>query len=308
MAVGWLMREGSEHVLPFQIVKLACAPHARLLRRPTYLALRKGNREMRLAPHHFAYTVDMSKRFDMYYSGVEPHLEDGFQVVDYSHPRLQRYCKTGLEFELASFPEEQEAIEEYFRWYKPVAGDTVFDIGAHCGVSSYEFSQLVGDTGRVFAMEPDPINFALLQRNIARHNLTNVTALQMALSDSNGTASFNSEGTIGSGLVYVFDRPTTGNRVEVETVTLEEAFTRFGTPAFCKVDIEGAEIEVLRQAGGFLAKTPTHLVLDTHHFVRGTQTTAECETLLRAAGYKVLSSAENGPTTTWAAPPGAQGA
>jgi FkbM family methyltransferase len=273
-----------------------------LLARPTYLALRNGNREMRLATHHFAYCVDMSSRFDIYYSIVEPHEEDGYQVVDYSSPRLQRYRESGMEFELASFPEEQAAIDDYFRWYSPGLGDTVFDIGAHCGVSSFEFSRRVGPTGHVFAVEPDPINFALLQRNILRHNLANVTALQVALSDSNGTASFNSEGTIGSGLVYVFDRPTTGTRIDVETSTFEELCQRHGVPAFCKIDIEGAEIKVLRQATSFLTQTPMHLVLDTHHFVRGVQTTGETERLLQQAGYRVHSSAETGMTTTWAMP------
>jgi FkbM family methyltransferase len=303
--VRWMMSRGPSNKVTFQVLKIACRLQgSELLAYPAYMALRNGNREMRLAPHHFAYCVDMSSRFDIYYSIVEPHEADGYQVVDYSSPRLQRYRESGMEFELASFPEEQEVIDDYFRWYTPGAGDIVFDIGAHCGVSSYEFSRRVGPDGQVFALEPDPINFALLQRNIQRHSLTNVTALQLALSDSNGTASFNAEGTIGSGLVHVFDRPTTGTCIEVETVTLEELCSRCGIPTFCKIDIEGAEIEVLRQAGSLLSRTPMHLVLDTHHFVRGRQTTAETEHLLQQAGYGSFSSAESGTTTTWARPAG----
>jgi FkbM family methyltransferase len=299
--VSWIMNQGPSNRLASCVLQLACrAKGAKLSAQPAYLSLRNGDREMRLARHHFAYCVDMAARFDIYYSVVEPHDEDGYKVVDYSTPRLQRYCQSGMEFELASFPEEQDSIDDYFRWYTPSPGDIVFDVGAHCGVSSFEFSRRVGPSGRVFAMEPDPINFALLQRNIQRHNLTNVTALQIALSDSNGKALFNSEGTIGSGLVFVFDRPTTGKSIEVETATLEELCHRYGRPAFCKIDIEGAEIEVLRQAAGFLHQTPMHLVLDTHHFVRGQQTTAETENLLRQAGYRVMSSAESGTTTTWA--------
>jgi len=57
---------------------------------------------------------------------------------------VQRYAKSGLEFEMASFPEEEDAIEEYFRWYRPKSGDLVFDMGAHCGVSTYWLSKLVG--------------------------------------------------------------------------------------------------------------------------------------------------------------------
>jgi FkbM family methyltransferase len=298
-----MMSEGPSNRFIFLVLQLACRARGVKLRAyPTYLALRKDKREMRLALHHFTYSVDMSARFDIYYPVVEPHDEGGYQVVDYSSPRLQRYSGSGMEFELASFPEEQEAIEDYFRWYTPGPGDLVFDVGAHCGVSSFEFSRRVGPTGRVIALEPDPTNFALLRRNVQRHNLTNVTLLQVALSDSNGTASFNAEGTIGSGLLSVFDRPTTGAQIEVETATLEDLCKRYSVPNFCKIDIEGAEIEVLRQAGEFLACTPMQMVFDTHHFVRGVQTTAETENMLRQAGYQVFSSAETGTTATWAKP------
>jgi FkbM family methyltransferase len=297
------MRKGPSNRLAFRIVQLACRREGKaLVRQPAYLALRTGKREMRLALRQFAYCVDMSARFDIYYRAVEPHQENGYHVVDYSSPRLQRYSESGMEFFLASFPEEQSSIDDYFRWYTPKLGDTVFDIGAHCGVSTFEFSRRVGPSGHVYAMEPDPINFSLLQRNVDRHRLTNVTAVPIALSDACGTTRFNSEGTIGSGLVSVFDRPTIGTEIEVETITLEKACKRWGAPAFCKIDIEGAEIQVLRQAGSFLSAEPIHLVLDTHHFVRGVQTTAESEDLLRKAGYRVSSSAESGTTTTWAAP------
>jgi FkbM family methyltransferase len=296
------MRSGSSNWLSQRLLQFACRRRgATLLYRSSHLALRRGNREMRLAPHHFAYCMDMASRFDIYYSVVQPREQEGYWVVDYSSPRVQRYRGSGLEFELASFPEEQDTIDDYFRWYKPQPGDVIFDVGAHCGVSSFEFSHRVGPSGHVYAMEPDPLSFSLLQRNVARHNLTNVTPIQIALSDSCGTARFNAEGTIGSGLLMVFDRPTTGMQIDVETVTLEEACNRWGMPALCKIDIEGAEIEVLRQARGFLSKTPMHLVLDTHHFVRGVQTTKEVESILQQAGYRVFSSAEHGTTTTWSA-------
>ncbi len=59
------------------------------------------------------------------------------------------YKTLGVQFELAAFPEEDEALEGYFRLVPATAGDCVFDIGAHCGVSTYAFSKLVGPRGRV---------------------------------------------------------------------------------------------------------------------------------------------------------------
>ncbi len=122
--------------------------------------LRKGNRAMSIAPRHLIYVVDMAEKFEIYFSPLVPTELDGVQVLDFSRPGiLQTYAASGLQFEMASFPEEEEALAEYLRWYRPQPGDLVFDIGAHCGVSTYQLSKLVGPEGRVIAFEPDPGNY-----------------------------------------------------------------------------------------------------------------------------------------------------
>jgi hypothetical protein len=152
-----------------------------------FLTLTKGSREMRLALKHFIYAPDVAKNFETHFSPLVPIEENGKLVLDFSRPGLlQTYSKSGAQFEMASLPEEAEAIESYFHWYTPQPGDTVFDVGAHCGVSSYHFSKLVGATGRVIAFEPDPLNFSLLLRNIERHELANVTPVQIAIAGNNG--------------------------------------------------------------------------------------------------------------------------
>jgi FkbM family methyltransferase len=68
------------------------------------------------------------------------------------------------------------------------AGDTAIDVGANVGLHTIALAQRVGPRGCVFAFEPDPANFSLLQRNIARNHCTNVRAFQTALSDRTGEA------------------------------------------------------------------------------------------------------------------------
>ncbi len=63
-------------------------------------------------------------------------------------------------------------------------GDTVLKVGAAAGEDLIELSEAVGDTGEIYAFEPEPSNFSCLQKNIAHHSLENVTAKQLALSDS----------------------------------------------------------------------------------------------------------------------------
>ena len=265
--------------------------------------LRKGNKVMMLAPSHFVYSEDLAQRFDLYFSPLVPEQRDGLLVLNYSRPgMLQQYAKSGLKFEMASFPEEDEAVEEYFRWYRPQRGDLVFDMGAHCGVSAYHLSQLVGPEGRVIAFEPDPTNYALLLRNISRHNLANVVPQNVAIAGTSGKLPFNAEGTVGSSLGSLLRRESVGSRVMVDAITLEDAFEKWGAPAFCKIDIEGAEIEVLETSAKILHRCRTNFALDTNHpRANGKTTDKEVEAMFRASGFEVASEARPF-LTTWARP------
>jgi FkbM family methyltransferase len=257
---------------------------------------------MRLAHKHFVYAPDMAERFDLYFSPLVPAEINDISVLDYSRPGiLQTYARSGLQFEMASFPEEDDTIEEYFHWYRPVPGDTVFDIGAHCGVSTYFLSKLVGAGGRVVAFEPDPVNFSLLLRNIERHGLVNVTPLQMAIAGRSANAEFNCEESIGSGLMRHSSRASTGKTILVRTISVQDAFTEWGAPQFCKIDIEGAEIEVISASLEFLRTVRCEFALDTNHRVDGSLTDRRIEKLFVECGYESESS-NSGMKTTWARP------
>jgi FkbM family methyltransferase len=271
--------------------------------RVTEVWLRKGKQAMVLSPKHLVYSPEMAELFDLYFSPLRPEMREGLEVLDYSRPGiLQTYRSSGLQFEMASFPEEEEAIEEYFRWYRPKAGDLVFDMGAHCGVSTYHLAKLVGPEGKVVAFEPDPVNFQILKRNMERHGLSNVVAENIAIAGTSGQLGFNSEGTIGSSLVSLMQRETVGSTVMVEALTLADAFARWGVPAFCKIDIEGAEVDVLAQSAEVLQRHRTFFALDTNHpKSNGEMTNGDVEAMFRSYGYDVASEA-NPLLTTWARP------
>jgi FkbM family methyltransferase len=287
----------------FNLCRRCLRAGARIQHRGGVVWLRKGERAVVLAPRHFAYVEEITEKFDLYYTPLVPELRDGLEVLDYSQPgRLQTYRRSGLQFEMASFPEEEEAIEEYFRWYRPQAGDLVFDVGAHCGVSTYHLSKLVGPEGRVIAFEPDPVNFAILKRNIDRHGLANVVTENAAMASTAGGLAFNAEGTIGSSLVSLLQRESVGETVTVNALTLGDAFARWGVPAFCKIDIEGAEVDVFRSSGEVLSRCKTHFAVDTNHpKADGSMTHGDVEKSLGSYGYETASAA-NPLWTTWARP------
>ena len=296
------IRIGSKNPLMFAFAKQECQRvGVRLMDVGEYLSISKDHREMRLAQQHFVFAFTFARDFDKFFSPLVPIELDGKQVIDFSRTGvLQTYASSGLQFEMASFPEEEEAISDYFKWYVPQSGDTVFDIGAHCGVSTYHFAKLVGPTGRVIAFEPDPTNFNLLLRNVERHSLANVIPIQVAIAGSREPVAFSCEGTIGSGILRYLGRPPMGAITMVDAITLRDAFERWGPPQFCKIDIEGAELEVIGSSLDLLMEHPSQFVLDTSHMVGRNMTYGRIEAMFRASGYQVESSNE-GIKTTWAA-------
>jgi len=74
----------------------------------------------------------------------------------------------------------RDASDYWFHLYKPQAGDIIVDIGAGRGEDVYAFSQAVGETGHVIAVEPHPESFSILRRFCELHGLSNVTAFNLA--------------------------------------------------------------------------------------------------------------------------------
>lgn len=120
-------------------------------------------------------------------------------------------------------------------------GDTFIDVGAYIGYYTVIASREVGESGRVIAFEPDPTNFALLERNVHANGCTNVILEQKALSDTQGVLRlFLHDSSKGSHSFY--ESEETRGSIEVEAVPLD-AYLRdlSGHVQLIKIDTEGAE-------------------------------------------------------------------
>lgn len=126
-------------------------------------------------------------------------------------------------------------------------GDTVVDLGANMGYFTLLASRLVGETGKVYAFEPEPVNYALLLKNLELNGYDNVVPVQKAVSNVNGKVAFSIHDT-DSGrhvLQQCNDKIGNGELIEVESVTLDEFFNDKPFPSVIKMDIEGAELLAL---------------------------------------------------------------
>jgi FkbM family methyltransferase len=131
----------------------------------------------------------------------------------------------------------------------------IVDAGANIGFSSLYFS-LVFDGAVVVALEPEPANFALLQRNVAGRD---VHCVRAALTSSEGTARISDPGEGAWG--FRAERDTAGDVPCVSVGMLYRQYCGDGLyPFLVKIDIEGGEEDVFRANTEWLAETPLVMV------------------------------------------------
>ena len=122
-------------------------------------------------------------------------------------------------------------------------GDIVLDLGANIGFFTLLAARLVGKKGKVYAFEPEPVNYSLLIKNIEINGYDNVVPMQKAVSNAAGMVRLflNNEDTGAHTIRQCDDNK---EFVEVESVTLDEFFRDKKHPIdVIKMDIEGAEVE-----------------------------------------------------------------
>ncbi|OLB65523.1 MAG: methyltransferase [Actinobacteria bacterium 13_2_20CM_2_72_6] len=131
-------------------------------------------------------------------------------------------------------------------------GDVGFDIGAHVGSRVRAWRRL---GARVVALEPQPDCLRVLRLFFGRSRDVTIVPqavgaqpgrARLALSSATPTVSTMSRDWIDSVTAdRSFSRVRWDRSVEVEVVTLDDLIARYGEPAFCKIDVEGFEVDVL---------------------------------------------------------------
>jgi FkbM family methyltransferase len=163
-------------------------------------------------------------------------------------------------------PGVQEALATYL---KP--GGCFFDVGAHVGLYSLIASQLVGIRGQVVAFEPDPQNAQLLRKHATRNSLCNISVAEVAAMRSNGKVLFLRGGGQLTGrssrrgtVVEAAPPNTIDDVITIRAVSLDQFAEGDYSPTLIKIDVEGAECEVLKGAERLLAEVKPTLICEVH--------------------------------------------
>ena len=148
------------------------------------------------------------------------------------------------------------------------AGDVVLDIGANIGYYVLVESQLVGKTGKVYAVEPIQSNFRLLNKNVQLNNLTNTSTFRFEFGDEDKKSE-----------IYVSDKSNlcavkkeaAGGKVigteEVYMETVDSFFKDKPSPNFIRMDVEGFEYEIIKGMPRTL-KSDVQILAELHPFRR----------------------------------------
>ena len=248
------------------------------------VSVENKNRKIYLAVRHIAYIQDVLENFDYYFQSVVPKFDGSHQIVDYSKPNLHTLNTSGLSFYFTSFVEPMETNDIYLEKGNLKNGYIVFDLGAYCGLSTYSFSQIVGETGHIYALEPDTENFNALTKNIQSHQLINVTSMNKGIWSTTKRLLFQSEANMGSGVQTIVDRQLSA--YEIDAISLDDMCRLFSIERvdYVKMDIEGSEIEVLKSAENFLIKYKPRLIIEAH-IVKGILTTNDICAILEKYKY-----------------------
>ncbi|HXH20996.1 MAG TPA: FkbM family methyltransferase, partial [Dehalococcoidia bacterium] len=136
-------------------------------------------------------------------------------------------------------------------------GTTFVDVGAHLGHYVLLAARAVGRSGRVIALEPAPHTYRLLRESVRANKLRHVTVLPVAAGSRHGRRAFHlADWSLCQGFYehpYPFARPLRPTEVDVRP--LDEVVP--GPVDAVKVDVEGAELEVLEGMRRILAENPT---------------------------------------------------
>jgi FkbM family methyltransferase len=169
--------------------------------------------------------------------------------------------ETATDFHTSPLPQIAERLKMLAGMYEPgtttfikkrLQGGVAFDIGANVGY----YARLMSPRAEhVYAFEPDPDNFALLQRNC--RNFPNITPLNMAVGETTGTVDFFK--VPNSAMRHSLIDEGGGTQKILVTCTSLDDFVRekgIAHVSLIKIDVEGAEEQVFAGMQELLKQRP----------------------------------------------------
>lgn len=179
-------------------------------------------------------------------------------------------------------------------------GHVFFDVGAHHGWISMWTLPLVGKEGSVYSFEPSPANLSVLEWHRASNDFSRWAIVPKAVSDVDaeeefflvdaGDSPMNSLTTGVPGTPLMSGRDI--RKISIPTITLDTFCSEVGLrPNLVKIDVEGAELLVLRGAEKLLSESRPIVILAVHpHWLPPGQSPQQIVEFMKAHNYTMFDS------------------
>ena len=180
-------------------------------------------------------------------------------------------------------------------------GDTFVDAGANFGTFSLLASRLVGDRGKVIALEPQPVLAALVRKSLDLSGAKNCKLLEIACSSEPGEMALivpaNDSGR--AGFFGGFSRRPGSSITKVRVKTLDDVLSETDCPGrmLIKIDVEGSEAHILSGARKTIAERKPAILIELNPWSAAAAETSTSAIVGRLGelGYRSFSLAESFP-------------
>lgn len=173
---------------------------------------------------------------------------------------------------------------------------TILDVGAHIGTFTM-YAAAHAKNAHVIAFEPEPSNAAVLRKNIAVNDLeSRVHAVEAAVSNTNGTATFHLTTASASGGHSMFQYTENSKTITVPMISLESIFAdnNIDVCDFLKLDCEGAEYDALYSLSPERLASIRFIAMEYHHFSKDPRhTPAHLKTFLEHHSFTVIEPSKS---------------
>jgi FkbM family methyltransferase len=226
-----------------------------------------GSVELEVVYGAYFIFLDDINTFKNYKNHQELLLDKNYQLLSQNKTIRNGYSIFKRVNKVDLFDFEHEKAEQLLVKNLIGSGMIVFDIGANRGDYSFLLSKLVGNSGKVYSFEPTSSTFQKLQARIDKSEVSNIYAFQKAIFSENTRIEFNEfpeEYSVWNsiGKPQMLDPKGLNTYVPIVKTEIVEAIT---VDSFCqeqgiekidylKIDVEGAESDVIQGASNLLTK------------------------------------------------------
>ena len=184
------------------------------------------------------------------------------------------------------------------------SGGTFIDVGANIGYFSLLASRWVGPNGLVFALEPVTSTYSRLRRNIALNHAANVQALQLGASSRESTSAAIALESDAGHSHLVRDGAAVGRHETISLTTIDALVERLGIARVdvLKIDVEGADFEVVRGAATTLSRFKPHVLMEVALIERFGTTLLDVQHFFDEIGYESVIKHHRSATDLFCTP------